>query len=292
MAFAAIILTLTACAPRTENAQTRNAITSPEQCAHEKLVLKQLGKLTIGVERPPLEPWFIEANPANGRGFEAALAYKIASLLGFEKEQVTWVDQVFVDVISSAPKPWDFDINEFTITEERRRVVDFSDPYYENDQAILIMDRTLNDKKIKPTLDDLRKLKLGAQVDTTSFKAAQALRPAAQVAAYDKHEDVQIALTNGQIDGMVTDSPTAMLAFSRIPNTQVFARLVRDEKLPAEAAKRERFGIVLEKGSPLLPCVNWAIQELRVKGEIEKLQELWLRDVDTLPRVTLPKSDG
>lgn len=284
------VLLLAACAAPVDQAGRKTTIVSPEQCAKDKLALVTPGKLTIGVERPTYEPWFIGLDPSNGRGYESALAYEIARILGFtDKADVVWTDQVFVDAIAPTPKAWDLDINEFTITEERAKVVDFSDPYYDNDQAVVISDRALGAKRPTPTYNDVSKLNLGAQADTTSYKTASLLRPPGQVAVYDNHDAVVLALRAGQIDGMVTDAPTAMLTMTKFPGVNVLARLVRNVNDPEEARKRERFGAVLPKGSKLLPCINWAIQEMWVSGKIKALQEQWLKDLDSIPEITLPK---
>lgn len=288
--FGAVLTLLTACAAPLDQASRKTTIVSPEQCAKDKLVLVTPGKLTIGVEKPTYEPWFIGLDPSNGKGFESALAYEIGRVLGFtNKADVVWVDQVFNDAIAPTPKPWDLDINEFTITEERAKVVDFSDPYYDNDQALVVSDRALTTKRPTPTYNDVSKLNIGAQGETTSHKAASLLRPEGQVAIYDNHDAVVLALRAGQIDGMVTDAPTAMLMMTKFPGVTVLARLVRNVNDPEESKKREQFGAVLPKGSPLLPCINWAIQELSVNGKIKALQEHWLKDLDSIPEITLPK---
>lgn len=287
MSLVVAVAVTAACAPAPRNNSQAGAIASPSQCARDKITTKTPGKLTIGVERPPLEPWFIATDPTNKKGFESALAYAIAEKLGFADNEVVWLDQVFADVVTPIPKQWDFDINEFTITPERAQMVDFSEPYYFNYQAMLVMDATINAKKLRPTLDQVRGLKIGAQADTTSYKTALAVEPKTAPSAFDSHENVVAALRNGQVEAMVTDLPTALLLMTaKIPNSQVLAKFVIGED---KVEQRERFGAVLEKGSPMLPCINWAIKSLWDNKKIEQLQEEWLKDFTTLPKIPLAK---
>ena len=278
---------LAACAPQ---AQQQNALNvpGPDVCTKERLVTKQKGQLTIGVESPYVAPWYIGAHPSSGQGYESALAYEIAKKLGFQRTDVVWVNQSFTEAISPTEKPWDMDINEFTITPERAEVVDFSEPYYNNEQAIVVMTSNARTRDLGTTLNNAQKLRLGAQTDTTSFVTANAVNPASDtdVAVFDKHEDVLLALQNGQIDGMVTDAPTAQLITTQqLTGSRVYARLV-----PFEQEKVEKFGIVLPKGSSLTPCVSWVIQQLWANKKMEELNDMWLAEVATLPEIKLPRA--
>lgn len=283
---AASALLLASCAPQS---QQPGALNTPgaDVCTKDRLTFKQQGQLTIGVEIPTVAPWFIGAHPSSGQGYESALAYEIAKKLDFKREQVVWVSQVFADVISPADKQWDIDINEFTITPERAQSVDFSEHYYINDQAIVVMESNSRTRDLKPTLNDAQKLRLGAQTDTTSFTTANAVNPSSDtdVLVFDKHEDVLLALQDGKIDGMVTDAPTAQLiATQQVHGSKVYVRLV-----PPEQQQVEKFGVVLPKGSALTPCVSWVIQQLWADRTIEGLQDMWLGEVSTLPEVKLPR---
>lgn len=283
---AASALLLAACAPQAEQNNGPNTANA-DVCTKDRLTTKQQGQLTIGVEIPTVAPWFIGAHPSSGQGYESALAYEIAKKLGFQRTQVVWVSQVFADAISPADKQWDMDINEFTITPERAQKVDFSEHYYINDQAIVVMESNPKVRGLNTTLNDVRKLQLGAQTDTTSFTTANALNPSSDtdVLVFDKHEDALLALQDGKIDGMVTDGPTAQLmATQQVKGSKVFTRLVPEDQQDAE-----KFGVVLPKGSTMTSCVSWAIQQLWADKTIGELQDMWLADLVSLPQVKLPK---
>ena len=106
------------------------------------------------------------------------------------------------------PKNFDFDINQFSITDERKQAVDFSSPYYDVRQAVI----ALKCSKIAgaTSLADLQGAKLGAQVGTTSYQAiTDVIKPTAEPPVYNSNDDAKKALQNGQIDGLVVDLPTA-----------------------------------------------------------------------------------
>ena len=95
------------------------------------------GKLTIATGDIAYYPYVIDDDPASGEGFEAAIAYAIADKLGFEAEDVEWVRTSFEAAIAPGPKNFDFNIQQYTITDERKQAVDFSSPYYSASQAVV-----------------------------------------------------------------------------------------------------------------------------------------------------------
>ena len=89
------------------------------------------GKLTIGTGNPAYEPWVVGDKPESKEGFEAAVAYGVAGELGFSDENVVWVRTGFDEAIQPGAKNFDFNLQQFSITEERKANVTFSDPYYD-----------------------------------------------------------------------------------------------------------------------------------------------------------------
>ena len=125
------------------------------------------GTLTIGTDSPAYEPWFVDDKPSNGKGFESAVAYAVAKELGYAKADVTWKTVPFNNSYAPGKKAFDFDINQISISPERAKVVTFSDGYYDVNQAIVgFEDSKAADAK---SVADLKDLKLGAQVGTTSL---------------------------------------------------------------------------------------------------------------------------
>jgi polar amino acid transport system substrate-binding protein len=95
------------------------------------------GVLTIGTDDPAYGPWFEDNDPSNGKGYEAAVAYAVAEELGYSKDKVEWVKVPFNKVIQPGCKTFDFDINQVSITDERKKAVDFSSGYYDVSQTVI-----------------------------------------------------------------------------------------------------------------------------------------------------------
>jgi len=95
------------------------------------------GVLTIGTGNPAFSPWVENDAPESGEGFEAAVAYAVAEELGFGAENVTWVRTSFDEAIQPGAKNFDFNLQQFSITEEHKANVTFSDPYYFSNQGLV-----------------------------------------------------------------------------------------------------------------------------------------------------------
>jgi polar amino acid transport system substrate-binding protein len=136
------------------------------------------GKLTIGTGQPAYFPWVIDDKPQSGKGFESAVAYAVADKLGFAKKDVVWVRSTFDQAIAPGVKDFDFNLQQFSITDARKADVDFSSPYYETTQTVI----TIKGSKAEnaKSIADLKGLLIGAQTGTTSFDAIKKqIKPAA-----------------------------------------------------------------------------------------------------------------
>jgi polar amino acid transport system substrate-binding protein len=228
------------------------------------------GTLTIGTDKPAYEPWFSNDDPSNGKGYESAVAYAIADQLGYAKDKVTWVVAPFNTVIAPGAKNFDLDLNQVSISDDRRKAVDFSSGYYDVRQAVITYKGSPIDGKT--TVADLKDAKLGAQVGTTSYTAAtDQIKPSQQVAVFDTNDLAVQALQNKQIDGIVADLPTAFYMTS----AQLDAGVIVGQ-LPAVGSTPEQFGAVLDKGSPLTACISQAVDALRADGTLDTLVAQWL----------------
>jgi polar amino acid transport system substrate-binding protein len=214
-------------------------------------------------------------DPANGEGFESAVAYAVADKLGYAKEDVRWVRVPFNAAVAPGPKSFDADLTEFSITGPRKQAVDFSSAYYDVAQAVVTVKSSL--AAAVHTVDGLKGLKLGAQVGTTSYSAAAALNGTVPVAVYTTNDDAKLALINGQIDALVLDLPTAFTVQGELTDGVIVGQL------PAGTEAAERFGIVLGKSSPLTACVSKAVDELGHDGVLFKLQKVWLNGAGNAP---------
>jgi polar amino acid transport system substrate-binding protein len=262
-----------ACAPADEKP---SAAPAADDCSKGSLTTLTKDVLTFGTDQPAYPPWFVDDDPANGKGFESAVAYAVADKLGYAKENVSWVRVPFNAAIAPGPKTFDANLNEFSITDERKQAVDFSSPYFDVTQAVVTVKGS--PAATVKNLDGLKGLKLGAQVGTTSYTAATALNP--NVAVFNNNDDAKAALSNGQIDALVLDLPTAFEVQSELTDGVMVGQL------PKGTEKPEQFGIVLDKGSSLTPCVSKAVDELTKSGELTKLETTWLAGAGAAPMLS------
>jgi len=240
-----------------------------DACAPENLKTHSSGVLTVATDTPAYEPWFVDNKPSNGKGFESAVAFAVGKQLGFPADKVKWTHASFNAVISPAPKNFDFDINEVSITAKRAKVIDFSTGYYDVAQAIV----TMKSSKYAhiTTIAGLKGAKLGAQKGTTSFDAINdVIKPGRTPAEYPTNDLAVAALKNGQIDALVVDLPTGLY----ITAAQVEGSTIAGQ-LPV-TGQPEQFGLVLDLHSPLTACVTKAVDALRANGTLEALKKQWL----------------
>jgi polar amino acid transport system substrate-binding protein len=260
-----------------ENNGSAGGTTTPGSCATADLTLVDSGKLTIGTSNPAFPPWFGGAgkapwkvsNPASGEGFESAVAYAVADNLGFSKDQVQWRVVPFNVAFAPGPKKFDFDINQISFTPVRAKAVDFSDSYYNVNQALVVVKGTpiANAKSIAA----LKPYKFGAQLGTTSYDyIVDNIKPSKQPAVFDTNDAAVASLKNKQIDGLIVDLPTGFFVIAvQIPNGKILGQF-------PTVGSQEHFGMVFEKDNPLVSCVNKALTELKADGTLQDIQNQWL----------------
>jgi polar amino acid transport system substrate-binding protein len=232
------------------------------------LPLKTPGQLTIHADKPAYPPFFIDDDPSNGKGFESALAYAVGERLGFTRDQITWGYTSFNASYAPGPKDFDFYITQVSITEERKRAVDFSDPYYTSPLVVV----TKQDSPVldATTLAELAKFRFGAQVGTTYYIAiTEDIKPEQETLVFDTTADSLTALVNDQIDAVIQDLESA----NYITSVE-FEGLAIAGQLPENPGQGT--GMVFEKGSTLVPYVNAALASVIADGTRDKLVEEWL----------------
>jgi polar amino acid transport system substrate-binding protein len=267
----ALAVAVVGCAPvETSTGSAAPTPSTSTACAKEQLTLVTPGKLTIGTDKPAFEPWFKNDDPANWQGFESAVAFAVAGELGFDRTEVQWSTVKFDAAFAPGEKQFDFDINQVSITPERAKAVDFSKGYYTVKQAIVALD---SGKYAGATsLAALTDAKIGVQVGTTSLNAVKdVIKPAAEPNVYNEQIDAINALKNEQVDALVVDLPTAFYATAaQVENSKIVGQFSSTGGTP------EEFGLVMEKGSPIKSCVDKAVDTLKAKGELAKIEEQWL----------------
>ncbi|MFE3824711.1 ABC transporter substrate-binding protein [Streptomyces sp. NPDC059092] len=268
----------TGCAPQEEpSAAGTPAGASASACVAGGLATGTRGKLTVGTDRPAYAPWFQDDDPANGKGFESAVAYAVAKALGYGKSDVVWQTVPFNNSFAPGAKSFDFDLNQISIGDERKRAVDFSSGYYDVRQAVVAL-------KSSPyagarSAGELKGATLGAQVGTTSLDTIdETIKPARRPAVFQKNDFAKSALRNGQVDAIVVDLPTAFyITSAEVPEAKVVGQFAHSSD------RTEQFGLVLDKGSALTSCVTRAVDTLRADGTLAALEKRWLSDAVDAP---------
>lgn len=277
------LVLLGACAPADSGTTTAGGSTSSatasagasasataDACAKDSLKTLAPGKFTFATDQPVYEPWFVDNKPENGKGFEGAVAAAVAKQLGYTPDEVVWARVPFNAAIAPGPKKFDADINEFSITDERKKAVDFSSPYYDVTQAVIALGKS----KAAGVTDiaGLKGLKIGAQVGTTSYDAiVDQIKPSSKPAVFNTNDDAVKALQNGQIDALVTDLPTAFyITAAQVQGSKIVGQL------PTGSGTPEQFGMVLDKGSALTDCVSKAVDAVKADGTLDAITKQWL----------------
>jgi polar amino acid transport system substrate-binding protein len=218
------------------------------------LGLIQDGVLTVGTDTP--FPPFEIGQPPNLSGYDIEVVDAIAEELGLEAEYTdTSFDTIFRDV---AAGQYDLAAAASTITPGRQKTVDFSDPYYEAQQALLVPEGS----DIAST-DDLGGAIVGAQDGTTGETYANDETDAAEVRGFPEGPDATAALISGQVDAVIIDQPVAVDAVDKQGGVEIAEEIATDEL----------YGFAMAKGAPLVEAVNEALQTIKDDGTMADLYE-------------------
>lgn len=240
--------------------------------------LYQPGKLTVATGEPVYPPWMMDDNPAGGEGFENGIVYALAKELGFDRDDVVWVRQTFDQGIAPGAKPYDFNIQQFSVTEARREFVDFSIVYYKPEKAVV----ALPDSGISAarSFADLRKVQWGATIGTTDLDYIENLIGAEKVKVFNDQVGTFQALLGKQIDATVISLPTALFATAvQIPDATIAAILPHD---PNDLGH----GLVFEKGNPIVGWINEGLEAIIADGVIEELTARYLVGDEAIPTIS------
>ena len=239
------------------------------------------GVLTIATGNPAFFPWVIDDAPESGQGFEAAAALAVGEQMGYSGDAVTWVRTDFDAAIQPGAKDFDFNLQQFSITDERKETVDFSAPYYTANQAIVALNGSSAEGAT--SIADLKDVKFGAQAGTTSFAfITDVIQPTQDVFAYDDNVGAKAALEANQIDAAVFDLPTALY----VSGVEIDGSSVVGQFPAAAGGTTDEFGLLLEKDSPLTPCVDAALQALTDSGELAAITNEWLSEFTGAPVIS------
>ncbi|MGR3491689.1 MAG: ABC transporter substrate-binding protein [Shimia sp.] len=235
------------------------------------------GKLTIATGNPAFFPWVIDDAPESGEGFEAAVAYAVAEEMGVPAEDVVWVRTSFDEAIQPGAKSFDVNMQQYSITEDRDQIVDFSESYYSAPMAVVAVgDAT----KAEGTVAGMQDLRFGAVGTTTAVPMLmENIEPNRDPLLYNDNADVIAAMQAGQIDAALFDLPTALyLSAVVIDGSSILGQF------PADRSENpDNFGMLMEEGSALKECVDAALATLKEDGTLAEIEATWLSETTGVP---------
>jgi polar amino acid transport system substrate-binding protein len=240
------------------------------------------GTLTVATDQPAYTPWFEKNTPTNGQGYESALVYALAKVLKVSKSNLKWVTEPFDASFAPGHKSFDFDINEISYTSARAQVVTFSNGYYNVQQSIIALK---TDKIVKDhSAAQLKTYQYGDQVGTTGLSYIDKyIKPTRPVRVYPTLGDATAALVSGAVDAIVVDTPDGQYdATSGITNSKNKLVATQVGQFPSTG---EHYGMLLQKGDPLVGCLNTALATLQSNGTIASLQKKWLNIYTSVPTI-------
>jgi polar amino acid transport system substrate-binding protein len=233
------------------------------------------GQLTVALDPPAVgfQVGTIRGNTVtNPHGFEIDLAKEIATKLGIPTSKITWLKVPFDTLFRPGAKPFDFAFEESTITTARKRVVDFSAPYFNANQGVLLSKTA----SAPHSLADLKKMSLCGQSATTGLDFIQHRLHATGVHIYTSTAAAFSALAVGRCDAFVMDVP--IVASQKKTKPSAYGAVA------GQIVTNEQYGAVLAKGSKLTPFVSKAIKQLVASGDVAELQKKWFAiDVSKIP---------
>jgi len=251
-------------------------------CAIADLNLVTGATLTVATGEPAFPPWMgvgddLFDDLESGTGFEGSLVYALAEEMGFERTDVVWARTGFDDAIAPGAKDWDFNVQQYSITDVRDEVVDFSDPYYVTTQAIV----TFADSEFASasSIADLKGATIGVAIGTTSLDFVEdVIQPDTDASVYDDNAAGSAALNAGQIDGFVVDLPTAYF----VTAVQIEGAVIAGQ-FESGSAEPDEFGMLFAEGNSLRGCVNRALKTLSDNGTLQGLEDQWLTQDGGVP---------
>ena len=261
LGIAALVSMLAACGGGGSSNTTTTSSTQSVPTLHP-------GKLVVGFDLPA--PAFWNGQPSgttikDPSGFEYALSLDVAKQLGISKSNVTFLRAPFATILLAGKKPYDFAMEETTITPQRAKVIGFSAPYFDANQGVLIAKGVK-----KPTsIADLKSLQTCAQASTTGLDwILHQLHPAKQPHVYSASSDAAFnAVQSGACQALILDVPIIEAQAQKVPGA--YGGVV------GQIDTHEGYGAVFAHGSALIPDVSKAINTLQSNGTISKLTKQW-----------------
>ena len=233
------------------------------------------GKLTVATDSPALAPWFVDDTPSNGKGYESAVAYKVAATLGFKAAQVTWYSEPYWESETAGRQALRLrhqrDRLQLEAHERRSRS---RSSYFNVNQSLVTV---AGDRVIAHHSPSALKSYLYGDVKGSpglSFIKDQ-IHPTRAPIAYATPALAIAALAAKKIDAIVVDTPSGQYIASQ--------QLTDGVQVAQFHTTDEHYALLLQKASPLTLCVDAALQSMAKKGVLSSLSKKYLAIYNSVP---------
>ena len=250
------VLSLAACGDTTTDTTTDD---SQETSTTAEFTTVTAGKLTMSTNAQ-FPPYEMVADDGSFEGIDIEIAAAIAEKLGLELQ----VDDMDFDsaLLAAQNGKSDMVMAGVTVTDERLKVMDFSDTYAEGIQSIIVPE----DSDIA-TADDLSGKAIGTQRGTTGYIYCTDDFGEENVIAYDDGLTAVQALNNGQVDAVVIDNAPAQEFVAANPGLKILDTAYAQEDYAIGVAKCN---------TQLLDAINGALEELQADGTLQAIVDKYI----------------
>lgn len=219
------------------------------------------GQLTVQTNLPAPGWWNGDTPQTIKSGFEYCLAANIAYRAGLDKVAVQNVS--FDALVAGQTKAFDLALSQITITEQRKKVVDFSPPYFSSDQGLLVR------KGTKVNSSNIKSLKIGVQQGTTAVDFVKNVLkvPAANIRVFPDTPNMFTALQARQVDVVMLDTAIVLVQAAKSNGAL---------EVVGQYKTGESYGAIYPKNSPNRATFDRIIQSLIADGTVKKLTQAYL----------------
>ena len=243
---------------------SNNSALQNQQAQSSQLTPTSAAKpLLVGTD-PAYEPMEFKDKDNTIVGYDIDLVTLIATEM---KKELVIKETTFDDIFNKLDaKEYDMIISAVTITEERKKKYDFSDPYINAGEVFVMQKKAGQDTATLVTKTDMKGKKIGAQKGTQMAIEAKKVTSPSLVMEYESNDPAIADLKLGKIDALLTDLPNAKGVVSANPTLRIASDPITDEY----------FAIAFRKGDPLKEEVNTVLSSLKQKGVLTDLKKKWL----------------
>jgi polar amino acid transport system substrate-binding protein len=205
-------------------------------------------------------------------GFDFCLLVNIAHRAGIDNVKLQMAS--FDGLVAGKAGDMDLSLNQITITEERRKVMDFSDPYFQSTAGVLVK------AGADVSESNLSSSHLGVKQGTVGqLLVADIIKPNKAASVFPGDSEMQAAVLAGNVEAGIQDLSIVLGAAAKSGGKlEVVGQILTDEA----------YGIMMEKGSPNLDTINQILAEMKADGTLDKLSAAYLVDAYGVDPASIP----